>query len=277
VTAADELVERLRARAADAERRVDARPSQFMAGVSALDLGGLLGMLGSVSGDLRRVVAANQAGAPIDPDVHARAEAFGQAMSTPVAIALPPPASAEDLAAAETRLGFALPPFLRRVYADVADGGFGPGGGLLSVAAAVAASERMRSGDELPRGRAWPVGLLPVVERDPGFYCVDCSTQAGRVVDWDPEDLAEFSGEKAFAASFGEEAPSVEEWLGTWVGGKTQAEEHAELMQKAMADAKAQTAAYWRGMTPEQRASYGLSDAAIRELMGDDEDEPRVT
>ena len=43
-----------------------------MAGVSTLDLGGLMGMLGSVSGDLRRVVAANQAGTPVDPELHAR-------------------------------------------------------------------------------------------------------------------------------------------------------------------------------------------------------------
>ena len=46
--------------------------SQFMAGVSTLDLGGLMGMLGSESGDLQRVVAANQAGAPIDPSLHVR-------------------------------------------------------------------------------------------------------------------------------------------------------------------------------------------------------------
>jgi hypothetical protein len=99
---------------------------------------------------------------------------------------------------------------------------------------------------ELPRGRTWPDGLLPVVERDPGYYCVDCTSPEGRVVDWDPEELGEFRGEKAFAASFSEEAPSVEAWLESWVGGKTQAEQHAEMMQSAMAKAQAQTQAYWR-------------------------------
>ena len=73
MSAADELIARLRTRAADPERRVDVRPSQFMAGVSTLDLSGLMGMLGSVSGDLRRVVAANQAGTPVDPALHAKA------------------------------------------------------------------------------------------------------------------------------------------------------------------------------------------------------------
>jgi hypothetical protein len=226
-----------------------------------------------VSGDLRRVVAANQAGERIDPSHQARAEQIGRTMSTPVASSLPPPASAEALAAAETRLGFVLPPFLRRAYAEVADGGFGPGGGLLGVAAAVAAFERMRTGDELPRGRSWPDSLLPVVERDPGFYCVDGSTDAGRVVDWDPEELAEFSGEKAFAKSFSEEAPSVEAWLATWVGGKTQAEQHAEMMADAMANAQAQSRAYFAAMTPEQKAVYGLTDEEWQELIGGDEAE----
>jgi hypothetical protein len=272
---ADELIERLRTRAADPERRADVRQSQFMAGVSTLDLGGLLGMLGSVSGDLQRVVAANQSGAPIDPSLHARAQAIGASMATPIGTTLPGPADPAAIASLERSLGVALPPFLRRVYLEVADGGFGPGAGLLGVAAAGAAYARMREGSELPRGRAWPDALLPVVERDPGFYCVDCTSPEGRVVDWDPEELGEFSGEKAFAKSFSDEATSVEAWLATWVGGKTQAEQQAEMMQSAMAKAQEQTRAYWRNMSPEQRASYGLSDAAMRQLMGEDEDPPQ--
>lgn len=267
MTEADALIGRLQARAADPDRRVDVRHNQFMAGVSSLDLGGLLGMLGSVSGDLQRVVAANQAGTPIDPEIHARTEALGAAMSTPVASSLPLPATPEAVAAAESRLGFLLPPFLRRVYLEVADGGFGPGGGLLGLSGAIAAFERMRTGDELPRGRSWPDALLPVVERDPGFYCVDCSTPEGRVVDWDPEELAEFSSEKAFAASFAEDARSVEVWLETWVGGKTQAEQHAEMMQDAMANAMAQSRAHFAAMTPDQKAAYGLTDDEWAELM----------
>ena len=270
----DDLIERLQARAADPERRVDVRQSQFMAGVSTLDLGGLMGMLGQVSGDLGRIVAANQAGRPIDPELHGKAQAIGAAMSTPVPSPLPPPAVPAALDGLESLLGAALPSFLRRVYLEVADGGFGPAGGLLGAAAAGAAFARMRVGDELPRGRAWPEGLLPVVERDPGFYCVDCTSDVGVVVEWDPEELGEFSSEKAFATSFTEEAPSVEAWLDRWVGSRTQAEQQAEMMQNAMASAKAQTQAYWRNMTPEQRAAYGFSDAALRQLMGEDEDAP---
>jgi SMI1 / KNR4 family (SUKH-1) len=44
-----------------------------------------------------------------------------------------PPASEEQLRATETALRFLLPPVLRVLYAEVANGGFGPGGGIQGV------------------------------------------------------------------------------------------------------------------------------------------------
>lgn len=44
-----------------------------------------------------------------------------------------PPASEEQLQEAEARIGFSLPPLLRAMYANVANGGFGPGLGLYGV------------------------------------------------------------------------------------------------------------------------------------------------
>lgn len=41
-----------------------------------------------------------------------------------------PPTSEEQLRATETALGFLLPPVLRALYAEVANGGFGPGAGI---------------------------------------------------------------------------------------------------------------------------------------------------
>ncbi|WP_416486331.1 hypothetical protein [Streptomyces sp. CL12] len=40
---------------------------------------------------------------------------------------LPAPVGGARIAQAEARLGFALHPLLRRLYREVADGGFGPG------------------------------------------------------------------------------------------------------------------------------------------------------
>ncbi len=44
-----------------------------------------------------------------------------------------PPTSEEILAKAEANLGFAIPPLLRQIYAHAANGGFGPGYGIIGV------------------------------------------------------------------------------------------------------------------------------------------------
>ncbi len=63
-------------------------PTSSMAGVQALDLGGLLSMAGGLADALRGVVAANQAGT-VDPAGHARAQELGRQMATPVEVPLP--------------------------------------------------------------------------------------------------------------------------------------------------------------------------------------------
>jgi len=45
----------------------------------------------------------------------------------------PPPASLAALARAEQVIGFPFPPLLRRIYAEVANGGIGPFGGVDGV------------------------------------------------------------------------------------------------------------------------------------------------
>ena len=181
MSAADELIARLRARAADPERRVDVRPSQFMAGVSTLDLGGLMGMLGSVSSDLRRVVAANQAGTPVDPDLHAKAVSIG---------AVDVDTRRDGTPGGRVRRGTRRPRGGDPGAAPAVTAAGLRGGRRRWVRAGcwVARREPGRprrtrgcaKGSELPRGRSWPEALLPVVERDPGFTCVDCSSPDGR-------------------------------------------------------------------------------------------------
>src|SRR5690242_662016 len=115
----DELVARLRERAADPERRTSSRPSQLVAGMRTMDLGGLLTMGRSLASQLRGVVAANQAGT-IDPAGHAAALEIERQMTTPAPSVLPAPADDAAIAATEAALGVRLPPALRRVYAEVA-------------------------------------------------------------------------------------------------------------------------------------------------------------
>lgn len=276
--ALDDLIARVQQRAADPNRRVDVRQNVFSANVMSMDLGSLLGMLGGAAADLKRVVADNQAGR-VDPELVTKADRIAADMSTRVETTLPPPAEPPALEQVEAGLGFLLPPVLRRVYLEVADGGFGPGGGLMPVAAAAAAYARLRTGDELPRGRTWPDGLLPVIGSDPGYDCVDASSPEGRIVAWDPDGLGEFSGEKAWNRSFSEVSPSVEAWLEEWVGGKTQAENDQDFMRQMMIDEARRSRAYFGAMTPEERASYGFPEVGweyqIADGLGMEEDEER--
>jgi SMI1/KNR4 family protein SUKH-1 len=253
----DELIARLRARAADPDRRTDVRRSQFSSTVRGLDLGGLMTMGRSLAGDLSRVVAANQEGR-VDRAGFARALGIERAMSTPADPALPAPASADAVDAAEAALGVRLPPALRRVYAEVANGVFGPGEGLVPLARLVARYRELRTNEELPRGRSWPEGLLPVVSMDPGWDCVDAAS--GRVIAWDPEELTERSSEERFRRSFSEVAPSVEAWLEAWVGSKTQAEQMQEQMASYQVKAAREARESIGRMTPQERAKMGLPE-----------------
>jgi hypothetical protein len=76
----DNLIERLRERAADPERRVDAQETQFFAQVKNLDLGGLLDMLGDLRPFFDRGLDASRAG-QVDPDVVAKADEVASAGS----------------------------------------------------------------------------------------------------------------------------------------------------------------------------------------------------
>ncbi|WP_127361691.1 SMI1/KNR4 family protein [Actinacidiphila soli] len=77
---------------------------------------------------------------------------------------LPPPARPEGVAEAEEIIGFPLPALLRRLYLEVANGGFGPGEGILGVSGGRAQgnfadiAELYQDGPD-PSGRI-PAGLV---------------------------------------------------------------------------------------------------------------------
>jgi hypothetical protein len=110
----------------------------------------------------------------------------------PSAVALPDPASPEAVAGAEEVIGYRLPRLLRRLYLEVANGGFGPCGDVLGVpggpwvgdwADIVDVHQAFGSGPE-PNAPAWMVWLL-----DWGcaiWSLVDCRDTAGPMWAWDP-------------------------------------------------------------------------------------------
>jgi hypothetical protein len=138
-----------------------------------------------------------------------------------------PPATAAQLEESERRLGFGLPAAVRRLYGSVANGGFGPGDGLLGVVDG-AVNEfghtavdhylaLRRDGAEDPRWR-WPWALLPLCMWGCGIYsCVDCRpgiAQPPMVVFAPPGD------EEGLAWSFVGEGRTLPRWLRGWVAGE---------------------------------------------------------
>ena len=263
--ALDRLIAALQARASDPERRADVIVDSFSASARTIDLGSLLGMGRSVAGGLNQLLGEIRSTGMPSAESRAAADAIDAAMRTPAQPTLPAPASAAAVEAAERELGEALPIALRRAYLEVADGGFGPGAGLIPLAAAMATYRSYLAESPGPRRSSWPSGVLPVTEREPGHYCVEVTT--GRVLDWDPEDLREHSNDAAWQRTFSEVAPSVEAWLRTWVGSRTQAEEMAELMARSQVDEARKARAHIAAMTPEARAAMGLPEVGWEKVV----------
>ena len=236
----DDLIARLRERVADPKRRTDAPQ-----GITLSGPGGTLTTQFTTLGGL----LMGRPGSTSNPSVKD----------------LPAPASVAALDAAEARLGFALPPLLRRLYAEIANGGFGPGGGLLSIEQAVAAYQEVTREPYLPKGYPWPAGLLPIIDQEPGYDAVDTST--GRVVGWDPEGLSERSGEKAWNSSFSELAPSLEAWLGEWLDRRPAHELMQERIQNSMVEEARKSRARIAAMTPEERRAMGLPEVGWEKVV----------
>ncbi|TDD27269.1 SMI1/KNR4 family protein [Actinomadura sp. KC06] len=105
---------------------------------------------------------------------------------------LPPPASASAVADAEQKIGHHLPVLLRRLYLEVANGGFGPGDGVLGVPGTLAPDhwadivsqyELFSSGENqlVPNGMVWLCDWGSAV-----WLLVDCRDDRDSIWVWDP-------------------------------------------------------------------------------------------
>jgi hypothetical protein len=130
----------------------------------------------------------------------------------------PPPADEDTVRAAEAALGFALPADLRQLYVEVADGGVGPGDGVFGLSELVAKHRELTHDPVGPQGQAWPAALLPIQGEDWDLVCLDRTT--GRLVFWDVEELDDDDelppDQPTWAASFVPEAESLAAWLAAW-------------------------------------------------------------
>lgn len=226
-----DLIERLRDRAADPETRNDSA--------------GLAGETSFFGGAFKTVRVPIDGAQATDPEA-------------PAALA-----SNAAIAAAEAELGFALPDELTQLYRDVADGGFGPGGGLAALADVVDRYRALTTEPPGEGGQTWPDDLVPIVPADPGAVCYDLAT--GKIIFWDEESLADGPGDRVWQGSFKPEADSLAVWLEDWLAKPPMADELNQQMEDVLLDGMRSTLAYWRAMTPEQRAEMGLPDEGWEE------------
>lgn len=134
-------------------------------------------------------------------------------------------ADPNDITNDERQLGFALPPLLKRIYADIGNGGFGPGYGLIGLTNGVpgdtgktgpAMYRLLCSTDPEDPYWKWPDGLLPICNWGCAILsCVDCSDPSFRMRIFDPNVHEGHD----WADTFFEESPSFDEWLRAWASG----------------------------------------------------------
>lgn len=136
----------------------------------------------------------------------------------------------EEVAQAEMQLGFELPSFLRRVYLEVGNGGFGPGYGLFplnthhpATDSLVTAYLSMRSmsqkdidehwANEEVKPSLWPERVLMLCDWGCNMYSsLDCASADLLIYRMDSN--------MNFMVECAIEAPSLQHWLEAWLEGK---------------------------------------------------------
>ncbi len=104
-----------------------------------------------------------------------------------------PPVSEDLINQTEQQLGFSLPILLSECYLQLANGGFGPGYGVIGLAGGATSdfgnlleTYQQLKGDHESEGEIWPTGLLPFCEWGGNiFSCVDCHDPRHRVTTFD--------------------------------------------------------------------------------------------
>lgn len=227
------MIERMRLRAADPETRTDVPPPGETA-----HLGGRFTTV---------VVALDGSDATADE--------------------LPDPVGADEIAETEALLGFALPGDLVSILAGVADGGFGPGGGLASLEEMTSRYLDMVAESPDLSGRPWPQNLFPITLEPPGVDCIDLESNG--VVYWDEDLASERPGKDGWAESFTVVAETLEAWMQEWLESPSPRQASVTAMDGMLLDGLRTSLEYWRAMSPEERAEHGLPEVGWEhELFG---------
>ena len=189
---AADLIDRLSARAADPKTRKDAPDWEtLLADANVVTIKTPFGAVAGVRG-LKHDPQPEPAPAP-----------------------LAAPVSPKDIASAEKRLGFPFPDDLKQLYSAIANGGFGPGSGLIPLEEVVSYYEELSANPPGEGGQAWPAHLLPFNRYD---LCCDCyDVRTGEIVCWDEETLLDGPSDRVWKGSFKKTAHSLSAYLEAWL------------------------------------------------------------
>jgi hypothetical protein len=134
------------------------------------------------------------------------------------------PASMQELADAESSLGFTIPALLNAIYREVGNGGFGPGYGLLGLKGgatnehghdAVALFDLYSQPAPNDPSWRWPDGLLPICGWGCAIYsCVDCKAESNPIIIFDPNQHPE-DWDRCFINT----GRNLVSWFDAWADG----------------------------------------------------------
>jgi hypothetical protein len=126
--------------------------------------------------------------------------------------AQPKPLREADLAAAEQRLGFALPTDLREFYLSGRHHRNAPCGEFYSLKSAVKEYRMLIGKPYGPNGEDWPANLFPFEDLLHGYGAYDRDT--GLITLWDPDEIAGGNESKAaWKRSFQPTGKTLAEYL----------------------------------------------------------------
>lgn len=150
-----------------------------------------------------------------DEYLEAKAAGLIQPLPTPPN----PPAGPELVDEAEQAVGWPLPPLLRRLYLEVANGGFGPGYGILGLRGGHGLAPEGTAIERYRLFREWEAAPRPSLFPICDWGCaistfVDCSDQGAVMWGLDPNPVGDISD-----ALFRQEIGLVES-LQLWIEGR---------------------------------------------------------
>lgn len=138
-----------------------------------------------------------------------------------------PPLRKDKIAIVEDMLGYPLPELLKRMYCEVANGGYGEAYGLIGLIGGARDDsnsdvrqllKRFQKIDKEDPKWKWPDGMLPAISCGCAMYlCIDCRDDKGKVILFEPNIHEEGDSWKSSFIKF---SPSLRRLMNDWLDEK---------------------------------------------------------